>query len=978
MISVLYVDDEEALLDITRIFLEKEGIFKVDTASSAKIALEKIKKKSYDAVVSDFQMPEMDGVELLKAVRTAYPDLPFIIFTGKGREEIAIQAFESGADYYLQKGGDPRSQYAELRHKILRAVERRQSLESLFEEKRFLRVLIDSLPLAVFAKDIEGRFVAWNKKSEELFGFRAEDVLQKTDFDIFPEEQAVFFREKDAEAIGSGKIEDIPLEPIDLQNGERRYLHTRKLPLFNEKGVPFAILGISEDITEKIGRDEALKETEARYRRLFEAAKDGILIVNGDTLKIIDANPYIRELLGVGTDELLGRHIREIELLKDRIIVEELQKEGHVRCDDLLLERKDGTKVYVELICYLYVVNSRNIIQCNIRDISKRKKDEAMLRESEENFRAFFETSRDCAFITSIDGRWIDLNDAAVALFGYESKEELRKVPIPKLYKNVGDRQKHLKQIEREGFSRDCPIDLKKKDGSIIHTRITSVPKTDEQGAVIGYRGIIRDVTEQKQAEEALRESERELKMLFKSMINAFVLFESVFDEGGNFISYRFVFINDAYERITGVKNDEVRGKTVHEVWPGTEESWVKAYGQVAVTGVPSTFDMYHEPTKKFYHCNVYRSGDSPDRFCVIFEDITERKKAEEELNFKNILLSVQQEASIDGILIIDREGNAVSCNRQFIGMWDLPGDVINVGSNNLVLKSVLEKIVDPESLLEQVRYLHEHPADTSRDEIVLKDSRTFDSYTAPMIGSDGTYYGRVWYFRDITDRKRLEDALVLAAKKINLLSSITRHDIINQITVLSTALELIKSSTSDPEILDLVDTGMKAAMTINRQITFTREYQDLGVKAPRWQNVRRTFLDAAEYLETGDIRIDTPEDNLEIYADPLLYKVFYNLIDNALRYAAPFSTIGLSYQESGARMVICIRDDGAGISPKDKEHLFERGFGRNTGLGLFLSREILAITGIAISENGAPGSGARFEIAVPKGGYRFQTAPEK
>jgi len=123
-----------------------------------------------------------------------------------------------------------------------------------------------------------------------------------------------------------------------------------------------------------------------------------------------------------------------------------------------------------------------------------------------------------------------------------------------------------------------------------------------------------------------------EIRLLLQGMLNAFVVFESVFDETGRFVSYRFIFINEAYERITGVRNEEVRGKTVHEVWPGTEPSWVEAYGSVAVSGIPRSFDMYHEPTGKLYHCNVYRPGPGPERFCVIFEDITEVRRAENEL----------------------------------------------------------------------------------------------------------------------------------------------------------------------------------------------------------------------------------------------------------------------------------------------------------------------------------------------------------
>jgi PAS domain S-box-containing protein len=168
-------------------------------------------------------------------------------------------------------------------------------------------------------------------------------------------------------------------------------------------------------------------------------------------------------------------------------------------------------------------------------------------------------------------------------------------------------------------------------DGRRALLSINAAPINDASGAFDGMVAALEDITERRQTEERRRVREGELRWLFKSMINAFVIFESVFDEQERFVSYRFVYINDAYERITGVKNEEVRGKTVHEVWPGTEPGWIQNYGEVAVTGEPRSFEMFHAPTAKHYSCNVYRPWDTRDRFCVIFEDITERKRAEAE-----------------------------------------------------------------------------------------------------------------------------------------------------------------------------------------------------------------------------------------------------------------------------------------------------------------------------------------------------------
>lgn len=226
---------------------------------------------------------------------------------------------------------------------------------------------------------------------------------------------------------------------------------------------------------------------------------------------------------------------------------------------------------------------------------------------------------------------------------------------------------------------------------------------------------------------------------------------------------------------------------------------------------------------------------------------------------------------------------------------------------------------------------------------------------------------------RDITVRKNVEEALALASKKLNLLSSITRHDILNQLMVLLGYLEMALEDTADPKARKKIEKELMAAKTIRRQIEFTREYQELGVKAPLWQNVRACVLEAVSDLEMGKTGISVEDMGLEIYADPLCVMVFYNLAENALRYGGENMTkISVTEREENGSAVIVFADDGAGISDEDKLKLFKKGFGKNTGLGLFLSREILSITGITIIENGKPGSGARFEIKVPSGMYRF------
>ncbi|HSQ92709.1 MAG TPA: HAMP domain-containing sensor histidine kinase [Methanoregula sp.] len=164
--------------------------------------------------------------------------------------------------------------------------------------------------------------------------------------------------------------------------------------------------------------------------------------------------------------------------------------------------------------------------------------------------------------------------------------------------------------------------------------------------------------------------------------------------------------------------------------------------------------------------------------------------------------------------------------------------------------------------------------------------------------------------------------------------------------------------------------------MALIRRITcsldFAKNYQDMGMQPPRWQNVSQTFLFAISHLDFLSITHTLDVGSLEVYADPLFEKVFYNLMENVIRHGTGSSAVRLWYRKKTDGLVLFVEDNGIGIPQEEKQMIFDRGYGKETGLGLFLVREILSITGMSIKESGMYGQGACFEIFIPRGAYRF------
>lgn len=613
----------------------------------------------------------------------------------------------------------------------------------------------------------------------------------------------------------------------------------------------------------------------------------------------------------------------------------------------------------------------KDLITFFVRQVAgyiQRRKAEEVARENAELYRTLAESAQDLILICDGNGKVRYINQYGAALMGRSPREMLGTYPEQFFSRFTTGEMKRLlsdSSDTKDILSTDVRVPLGSEE-EFFNAQIIPLLA---RGGIHEFLVVARDITARKQAEQALQESEAKFATAFQCNPVSLTLVSA--SDGV------FTDVNPAFLKNTGYTREEVLGRTSEAlgIFVDSKEyarlvSQIREHGQIEGMEVRTRMKSGEIRDCLFSSCAISIHGNPHILSTVL--NITERKRAELALKESQDRLFLAMNASEIGIFT-----------------WNLSTNERNVFTGGGTLFGYSEPELD--EIFRHYETLS-HPDDSpntgeisgSHGESGSSPVREFERH---IKGKDGTWQwmlirgsvvGRnaegkpvllMGTFRDITERKRSEDALRKANRQLSLLTSITRHDILNKVTVILGYSSLARSESSDPQVGRYLEKIESATQMVKSQIEFTRVYQDAGTSEPLWQSLTE-LLPKGEMLP--DITLTTDLKDVYIFADPMISKIPFNLLDNSLRHGEHVTAIRITCKEADQGLIITWEDNGVGIPLAEKERIFERGYGKNTGLGLFLIREILAITGMTIRETGVEGEGARFEIVVPKGCYRM------
>ena len=725
----------------------------------------------------------------------------------------------------------------------------------------------------------------------------------------------------------------------------------------------------------------AFEDSERRYQTLIELAQEGIWTFDAKGITTF-VNQKMSEILGWPVDEITGKSLFSFVGANDRTYLEEKLariKNGSNENFALMFLKRDKTPAYSRLSASPSLDEKGRFVYglFVVSDVTALKKADDALLESEMQYRTIIETSPNGIMVMDLEGIIQLGNIQAATMLGYTTTSELGgknffDYVTPNDLKNS---RAHLKKTLEKGFSKYYECRLISKDSRAFCAEVSLSTLPDHTGTPKGFVCVLSDVTEQRKAEYLVRKSEEKHRALVEGISH--IIFTA--DTKG-----RFTYVSPVIQQVLGYSATELIGKYIYTLVPSEERHILGEKIKEAQGGILSPNDFMLVDKSGDIHwgriiAQPLIEGEKITGVTGLIEDITVLKKSEQSLRESEEKLK----------LAIEGSG---------VGLWDWrvqTGEMVINDRWAEILGYTLKEI-SPVTIDTWTSLLHPDDSEKFQELLRMHFSGEASDFACEcrMKHKDGHW---VWVLDrgmvtewdkaqkplrmtgthlNISERKSAEEALRQVNRKLNLLSSLTRHDILNKVSVLLGYLDKAKTLSQDSTLNDYLERMETSTKTIGKLVKFTRDFKDLGINPPRWISLKRCMNEVTEWIDPNAVRLTLDTGDWEIYADPQITRVFKNIFENAEIHGKHVTEIFVNWVKNERGLDVIISDNGVGIPAEMKSEIFEPGMMRNRGLGLFLAKEILSITGLSIEETGVPGKCARFEIHIPLECFRMHQTP--
>ncbi len=929
-----------------------------------KESINKIQTTHIDVIISDFDLGPQNGIDFINRLKKQIQSSPITIFTGEQGPAIAKEALKAGIDYYFQKNGDPELEKVQLNTFIRQIVRYKQAEEAHQYADTNFHTIVEATEDSIYMIDRHYRYLYINTPHQKRLGIFGEDYESKLYRDLHSEEENKRFIHSMSQVLTHS---DYYFEEYER---EGRFYYRKFIPVKYQSSTQIlAVTVVSTDVTDRVRLEDEVAHGASLMAATLESTSDGIFVVDRAG-KIINYNQkflemwYIPETVIEERDEEVLLAYLEDQLEDRAAFIERVTWIRNNQDKDAfdVLEFRDG-RIFERQTLPQRIGGTIIGRVWSFRDVTQQRSTQTALQLTQANYRSVVESTGDSIYMVDLESCYLFMNTYHRKKLGDLAEkylEQRMRVMLP-----PGEDKRFDDAVKRVLTTKKMFMDELQWLGRDYIRRFSPV-RDDDDGEVRAITVVLTDISERKAAEQEVHNSEERLKILFDHAPEAYFLTD---------IKGTFVDSNRAVTELTGFTKDDLHGRNIFTMgliasMHITKTAVLFARNALGKATGPEEMKIHRKDGTTVYAEVVTYPIKIHDQSLVmtIARDISQRKEAEEALKEREEQYRLLVNNANESVLVL-RGGTVIFSNPKASVLLKRPRD--ELAGHDLISWVHADDAGTIQNLISEAASSGAiHAGHVIRMYDNTGEIRWLEIGLVAITWKEGP--ALLFLGNDVTDRKIAQDALVQSNKKLNLLSSITRHDVLNQITILLAYLDLLKKKNTDQNLVPFIEKQAEATQAIRSQIVFTKEYQDVGVKAPQWQNVAGKIKVAKELRKCDFVRWDNGLENLEIFADPLLEKVFSNLVSNSLMHGDRVSSISFSTVQQNGVLSLVYEDNGIGIQANEKKKIFEHGYGKNTGFGLFLSREILAITGLSITENGTAGSGARFEILIPANAYRY------